>query len=161
MQKLNMFGVGPKIFKVMFPCLLVAIVLSIIYKEAFAFIPGGNRMLFYTGLALIVFGVVMYFGSIPFLLKGVKETKLVKSGSFYFCCNPLYASIIVFIVPGFSLMMNSWIIAVTSVIGFIAFKIFIRGEYQVLEQVFGDEYKKYRSETPELFPLPLKKLFHF
>jgi protein-S-isoprenylcysteine O-methyltransferase Ste14 len=70
----------------------------------------------------------------------------------------LYAAIILMIVPGVSLMMNSWLILTTSIAGYITFKSFIKSEYIEMENIFGEDYRKYRSETPEFFPFP-RKLF--
>ncbi len=76
------------------------------------------------------------------------------------CCNPLYASFLLLIIPGISLMMNSWLIMTTSIAGYIVFKIVIRSEYTEMEKFFGDEYIKYRKSTPEFFPFPVKKWFN-
>jgi protein-S-isoprenylcysteine O-methyltransferase Ste14 len=91
------------------------------------------------------------------LLKGLKETRLVTKGAFYLCQNPLYAAILLFILPALSLLLNSWLILTSSLVGYIMFKIYIKGEYKELETFFGNEYLKYKSETPEFLPLPLKK----
>lgn len=156
MNKLNFFGVGPKIGTIAIPWLAVSIILSLIFPEIFD-IPVNKEILFYAGLVLLAGGLVFYFSTVPLLLKGLKETRLVTSGAFSLCCNPLYAAIILFIVPGIALMMNSWLVFTTSVIGYIAFKLFIKSEYIELEKFFGEEYKKYKSETPEFFPLGFLK----
>jgi protein-S-isoprenylcysteine O-methyltransferase Ste14 len=39
------------------------------------------------------------------------------------------------------------------------FRMIIKTEYKELEKVFGESYLKYKRETPEFFPFPLKKLF--
>jgi len=101
----------------------------------------------------------MYFLTAPALLKGLKETKLMTTGTFYLCCNPLYSSIILLIIPGISLMMNSWLVLTTSLVAYVLFKIFIKSEYSEMEKFFGDDFKKYRAETPEFFPFPWKKWF--
>lgn len=156
MDKLNFFGVGPRIGAIALPWLFASILLSILFGETFA-IPVNEKLLFYAGLALLIAGLIFYFSTIPVLLKGLKETKLVTTGAFSLCCNPLYAAIILFIIPGIALMMNSWLVLSTSVVGYIAFKLFIKSEYQELEKFFGEEFKKYRSKTPEFFPLGFMK----
>lgn len=159
MNKLNFLGIGPKIGAVTFPWLAVAIYFSVKFKSLFAFAENGSRALFYTGLALIIIGAIMYFLTAPALLKGLKETKLMTTGTFYLCCNPLYSSIILLIIPGISLMMNSWLVLTTSLVAYVLFKIFIKSEYAEMEKFFGDDFKKYRAETPEFFPFPWKKWF--
>ena len=159
MNTLNFFGVGPKIGRIALPWLAVAIVASIIFKETFVYFTHSHRLLFYCGLALILLGLVMYFMTLPKLLKGLKETKLVTSGAYYLCCNPLYTAIILFIIPGVSLLMNSWLVLTAGILAYILFKVYIENEYSEMELFFGDEYKKYRAATPEFFPFPVKKWF--
>jgi len=53
--------------------------------------------------------------------------------------------------------MNSWLVLTTSLVGYVPLKLFIKTEYQELEKFFGEKYLKYKSETPEFFPLSIKK----
>jgi protein-S-isoprenylcysteine O-methyltransferase Ste14 len=159
MNKLNFFGIGPIIGRIALPWLAVAIFFSIKFKGTFTYIKDGNSILFYAGIALLITGLLIYFLTLPLLLKGLKETRLVTMGSYYLCCNPLYAAIILFIIPGVSLLMNSWLVITTSIVAFILFKSYIKKEYTEMENFFGEDFRKYRAETPEFFPFPVKKLF--
>jgi len=113
----------------------------LIFKGTFVFFDDRDKILFYTGLVILAIGLIFYFITIPTLLKGLKETKLVTSGTFSLCCNPLYAAIILFIIPGVALMMNSWLMLTTSIAGYIAFKLYIKEEVKEMEKFFGDEYR--------------------
>lgn len=159
MNRLNSMGIGPKIGGIILPWLAVAIFLTLRYKNSFTYFKDGSKFLFFFGLALVIIGSIMYFLTAPALLKGLKETKLITTGTYYFCCNPLYSSIILFIIPGISFMMNSWLILTTTVIGFPLCKIFIKSEYLEMERFFGDDFRKYRANTPEFLPFPVKKWF--
>jgi protein-S-isoprenylcysteine O-methyltransferase Ste14 len=66
-------------------------------------------------------------------------------------------SFVLFFIPATALLLNSWLVLTSGVVGFVLLKIFVGQEYKVLEEAFGDEYRKYRAETPEFFPLLLKK----
>jgi protein-S-isoprenylcysteine O-methyltransferase Ste14 len=156
MNKLNFFGVGPKIGKVFLPWLAVTIILSCT-TSLFIFTPEDNRVLKILGTILMIFGLVFYFSTVRLLLKGLRETRLVTNGAFSLCQNPLYSAILLFIVPALALLLNSWLVLTSSLIGYFMFKLYIRGEYQELEEAFGDEYLKYKAETPEFIPLPFKK----
>jgi protein-S-isoprenylcysteine O-methyltransferase Ste14 len=159
MKKLNYMGIGPKIGGIVLPWLAVAIFITIKFKSSFAYLSNGNRILFFSGLALVTIGSAMYFLTAPALLKGLKETRLITNGTYYLCRNPLYASIIIFIIPGISLMMNSWLILTTSIAGIILCKTFIQSEYAEMEYFFGDDFRNYRAETPEFLPFPVMKWF--
>jgi protein-S-isoprenylcysteine O-methyltransferase Ste14 len=156
MNKLNFFGVGPKIGKVLLPWLAVTILLSYT-TNLFAFTTENTRVLKIVGTVLMIFGLIFYFSTVRLLLKGLKETRLVTNGAFSLCQNPLYAAILLFIIPALSLLLNSWIILSSTLVGYFMFKLYIKGEYQELEKYFGEEYLKYKSETPEFLPFPIKK----
>ncbi len=159
MGKLNFLGSGPKIATVLLPWLALTIILSILYKGQFSYISDNPKPLNIAGIILLVFGLVIYATTVKLLLKGLKETKLVINGSYYLCQNPLYSSILLFIIPSISLLMNSWLILTSSIAGYIIFKFCIRKEYIELEKFFGDEYIKYKNATPEFVPIPIKKWF--
>jgi protein-S-isoprenylcysteine O-methyltransferase Ste14 len=157
MPKLNFLGIGPRIATVLLPWLVLTIVLSTHYKNLFAFIQGRSSILLICGIVLLVFGLVFYGSTVKLLLKGLNETRLVTNGAYSLCQNPLYSSIILFIIPGLSLILNSWLVVTSSIIGYILFKMNIRREYNELEKFFGEDYKRYKDETPEFFPFPVKK----
>jgi protein-S-isoprenylcysteine O-methyltransferase Ste14 len=157
MEKLNFFGIGPKIGIILLPWLAATITLSSFKNHLFNYSAGSGNILLPFGIILMVFGLVFYFSTVRRLLKGLKETRLVTNGAFSLCQNPLYSSIILFIIPALSLLLNSWLILTTSIIGYVLFKIFIKKEYNELEKFFGEDYMKYRNTTPEFFPLPFRK----
>jgi protein-S-isoprenylcysteine O-methyltransferase Ste14 len=159
MNKLNFYGIGPKIGRIALPWFAVTIAVSLLYKPFFSIYRGESELLFYTGLAMLASGFILYFSTLPLLLKGIRETKLVTGGAYYLCRNPLYAAFLLLLLPGTAFMLNSWLILTAPVTGYILFKKNIKNECKEMEEFFGNDYKKYASETPELFPLPLKKWF--
>jgi len=156
MKKMDFYGIGPKIGRVLIPWLALTIVLSSI-SNRFNFYTERNSGLTISGAVLLVFGLIFYFSSVRLLLKGLKEGKLVTSGTFSLCQNPLYMSFIWFLIPALALLLNSWLVLTTCVVGFVLLKVYVGKEYLVLEEAFGDEYLKYKNETPEFVPLPFKK----
>ena len=77
----------------------------------------------------------MYFFAAPALLRGLKETRLITGGAYYLCRNPLYAAIILFIIPVTSFLLNSWLVLTTSLVAFTLFKVFIKREYVEMEKI--------------------------
>lgn len=152
MKKLNYMGIGPIIGAVALPWLAVAIFLTQRYPGSFAILSNASAILFYAGIFLLLSGAAFYLLTIPPLLKGLKNTRLITTGTFALCCNPLYASVILMIIPGIALMMNSWLVLSVSIVAYILFRIFIRKEYAEMEDFFGEEYRKYRLQTPSFFP---------
>jgi protein-S-isoprenylcysteine O-methyltransferase Ste14 len=158
MNKLNYLGIGPKIGGVTIPLLAITIFISLKYKQLFSIYSGESRLMMYLGILLVISGLILYFSTLPLLLKGLKETKLITTGAYALCRNPLYAAFILFLLPGIGLIMNSWIVLSICFLAYLLFKINIRSEYLEMKNIFGDEYKKYSEATPELFPLSLKKM---
>jgi protein-S-isoprenylcysteine O-methyltransferase Ste14 len=159
MGKLNFFGIGPKIAVILLPWLLLSFVLSTHFRKVFAFTHEKSSFLFISGIVILVVGLIFYGSTVRLLIKGLKETRLVTNGAFGLCQNPLYSSIILFIIPALSLIVNSWLVLTSSIIGYLLFKINIKKEYNELEKFFGQEYINYKNETPEFFPIPMKKWF--
>jgi protein-S-isoprenylcysteine O-methyltransferase Ste14 len=159
MPKLNFLGIGPRIAAVLLPWLILTIVLSTHFKSHFAFTPGHSMLLLVCGIIVLGLGLIFYGSTVRSLLKGLNETRLVTNGAYSLCQNPLYSAIILFIIPGLALVLNSWLVLTASVVGYTLFKIFIKHEYAELEKFFGDDYRKYKNQTPEFFPFPFKKWF--
>lgn len=159
MEKLSFYGVGPKIGIVAIPWMAATIIISVLTGNTFNYSTDETHVILYGGILLMSLGLAFYFSTVRLLLKGLNETRLVTNGAFSLCQNPLYSAIILFINPALSLLLNSWLVLTTSIIGYVLFKIFIKNEYKDLERIFGDTYRKYKEETPEFFPFPFKKLF--
>jgi len=156
MNRLSTFGIGPKMAIVLLPWLATTIVLSKTMNRLFKFTSLHADILHIAGIVLMVVGLIFYFATVRILLKGLKETKLITRGPYSLCQNPLYLSLIILIIPAISLLINSWLVLTTSIVGFILFKLFIKSEYKELEKFFGEPYLNYKRETPEFFPFSLK-----
>ena len=153
MQKLSALGIGPKIGIVALPFLALAIILTLIYPEIFSFGPEAKKPLIIAGIVVMVVALILYAATARALLEGVKNNKLMTTGPFRYCQNPLYALMILLLIPGIALLLNSWVVLITSVIAYIIFKINIHTEYEEMEKFFGEEYREYQKRTPEFFPL--------
>jgi len=158
MKKLSFLGIGPKIGRIAIPYLLVEILLSIFNKELFSYSLQFAGPLFIAGEILMVIGLIFYIFSAKLLLTGLRKTRLMTSGTYYCCQNPLYAGLILMIIPALSLLLNSWLILTTSLVAYLVFRLLINSEYKELESFFGESYTGYRNETPEFLPFPVRKI---
>jgi protein-S-isoprenylcysteine O-methyltransferase Ste14 len=159
MKKLNALGIGPKIGIVTIPYFIVTLFLTIYYGKAFSVCAVFDRPLYIAGIILLAIGIVFYAVTARLLLKGIKNTVLMTTGTYYLCQNPLYAGIMLMIVPSISFLLHTWLILTTSLVAYIMFKINIKSEYKEMESFFGETYLSYKKNTPELFPFPFKKWF--
>ncbi|MBK6967107.1 MAG: isoprenylcysteine carboxylmethyltransferase family protein [Bacteroidales bacterium] len=158
MKKLSFLGAGPKIGRIAIPYLLVTILISVYYKEHFVFSISYAGILFIAGAVLMTAGLIFYLITVRLLLTGLRQTRLITSGSYFCCQNPLYAALILMLMPAISLLMNSWLVLTAIFVAYYVFSRQIHSEYEEMELVFGDDYLKYRNETPEFFPFPVKKI---
>jgi protein-S-isoprenylcysteine O-methyltransferase Ste14 len=152
MEKLSPLGVGPKIGMIAIPYLATGIVLTVFYQQIFSFGPVVKKPLFITGIVVLVIALVLYGATARSLLKGLKANKLMTTGTFRYSQNPLYAVMILFIIPAVALLLNSWLVLTTSIIAYIVFKLTIHTEYEEMEKIFGKEHLDYKKRTPEFFP---------
>jgi protein-S-isoprenylcysteine O-methyltransferase Ste14 len=153
-EKLNFLGIGPKIALWTFPALAVSLILAYSFPQLFRlrFLPASLHL--WIGWLLLGIGIIFYFATVRSLLTGLKQNKLITTGTFHLCQNPLYTSIIVFIISAVSVFTASWLVFLSSVVAYAAFKKNIQTEYDQLSRIFGEEYNEYRKKTRELFPIP-------
>lgn len=85
-------------------------------------------------------------------LGGFKGEKIIDSGIFSVCQNPLYLFSFIGVV-GISLLSNNFVVMIIAPVGFLLIYLpLIKREQVFLTQKFGDEYKKYAEKTPLLIP---------
>ena len=156
MEKLNFFGVGPKIGRIVLPWLVITIALTIIFPGIFTMGVTVRQSFLIAGIILIVVALVFYFTTLRLMLPGIRENRLITTGAYRLCRNPLYAALILFFMPGLALLLNSWIILTVSLVGYFLFRKFVHEEEEALERIFGEEFRIYRAKTSCLFPNPFK-----
>lgn len=106
------------------------------------------------GIVWLGLGMIFWISSAISFLKHFKAGKLITRGPFALCRNPIYSSIIVFIIPSLALIFHSGLILSISLVLYIGFKISIHGESHVLRRTFGEEYEKYEKSVNEIIPFP-------
>jgi len=104
------------------------------------------------GIVLLVIAVGWYIATLMLMAPAIKNNQLVTKGVYRFCRNPLYFALLMLLLPGLGLVLNSWIIPIASILGCIAFRKFIHDEEEMLQRIFGDKYRKYYERTPVFFP---------
>ncbi len=157
-NSMTLFGCGPKLAILCLPYILLS--LAVMYKY-----PGflDLRFLDYSparilGYIWLFTGVIFWIYSAVYFLKYFKPGILLTGGPFGFCRNPIYSSIIVFIIPSLGIIFHSGLTLSIAVMLYIGFRISIHGETGILRKIFGEEYESYERSVNEIFPVP-RKLF--
>jgi protein-S-isoprenylcysteine O-methyltransferase Ste14 len=150
----TLFGCGPKLALLCLPYVILSLIVMYIYPEFFDlkflnFIP--VKVLGFVWLGL---GIIFWIYSAIFFLKYFKPGKLITQGPFALCRNPIYSSIIVFLIPSLALIFHSGLTFSISLVLYLGFKISIHGETNVLRRIFGEEYDIYEKSVNEIIPFP-------
>src|SRR5512133_527367 len=99
MEKLSPLGIGPKIGRIAIPYLAIAIGLTLWRPGIFSFGPSLKQPFLVAGIVWLAVGLVFYILTVRSLLKGLRSNKLMTTGAFRYCQNPLYAVMILLIIP--------------------------------------------------------------
>jgi len=157
MEKLTFLGIGPKIARITIPYVALGIVLTLLYPSVFTFGKTLQKPFLIAGIIFLSVAAVLYFLTLRLMVPGLRNNRLITGGMYRLSRNPLYASLLLFLLPGVGLIMNSWIVITASIVGYLLFRKSIHEEDEQLERLFGDDYRKYRERTSGFFPNPFVK----
>jgi len=151
---MTLFGCGPKLAILCLPYIILSITVMYVYPEFFDLRFLNNIYAKIGGFAWLGLGFIFWIWSALFFIKHFKPGELITNGPFSLCRNPIYASIIVFIIPSLALIFHSGLTLSIAMVLYIGFKISIHGETNVLKRIFGEKYEMYEKSVNEIFPFP-------
>ncbi len=153
-KAMSLGGIGPKLALLCLPYIILSLVVMFEYPEFFDLKFLDNTVAMVIGFVWLGLGIIFWISSAIVFLKYFKTGKLIKQGPFALCRNPIYSSLIVFVIPSLALIFHSGLIFTISIVLYIGFKISIHGENIVLRRTFGEEYEIYEKSVNEIFPFP-------
>jgi len=151
---MTLFGCGPKLALICLPYVILSLIVIYKYPE---FLDLRFLDFFYVkvfGFVWLGLGTIYWMYSAIFFLKYFKPGNLITQGPFALCRNPIYSSIIVFIIPSLALIFYSGLVFSIALVLYLGFRISIHGETNVLRRIFGEEYEIYEKSVNEIFPFP-------
>lgn len=148
------WGIGPKWSLASLVGVAPFIVAGVLWPGVFAIglVPAGVRI--GVGCLLLLVGIPFCVTAMRTLHRGFSRGELFTRGVYGLCRHPIYASWIVFLVPGILLLMNSWAFAIAPAIMYSLLRFFVRDEEAWLERTFADQYREYSRRVPAVLPLP-------
>jgi len=155
---MSRWGVGPVFAFLSIGYGLITFLISCYYYPFFQIDCIPNELMRLVGIILIFIGVPFFITSVVTVMRAYNSDKLVTSGIFQCCRHPLYASWVVFIVPGIVLVVKSWIGLTTPIFMYLLLRKLVIKEEIYLEKTFGINYLKYKRNTPCILPFGLLKL---
>ena len=151
-DKLTFLGASPIIFILTIVYTIPIIIINHFLKPIFEinFIP--NTIIMTLAIFLLCIGIPLYITTFKVLKAAYKDQKLITNGIFSICRNPLFAEVIFLLLPGIILFFNSWLLLTIPCFMYFMFKIFINREESLMEEIFGQEYVKYKNNVSAIFP---------
>ncbi len=151
-MKQSIVGIGKKL--TLYPSLYAgfSVVLTALYPNFFLLRNTRAFGLRALGFVFLALGFLLLIISARQVLREFEEGVLITEGIFRYTRNPIYAAWGLFIIPGISLLTNSWIFFGTPFVFYITFRVFIREEEEFLLRYFGKEYLDYKEKTGQFFP---------
>ena len=153
-NKMTLFGCGPRLAIICLPYIILALSIMIKYPEFLDLRFIDFPLFKVVGVVWLGLGFLFWVYSAVYFLKYFQPGKLIIRGPFALCRNPIYSSIIVFIIPALGTIFHSGLTLSIALVLYIGFKISIHGETGVLRKLFGEEYDKYEKSVNEIFPYP-------
>jgi protein-S-isoprenylcysteine O-methyltransferase Ste14 len=147
-------GIGPKLVLLCLPYVILSLIVMYRYPEFFNLKFLNFPYIKALGFVWLGLGIIFWIYSAISFLKYFKDGKLITRGPFALCRNPIYSSLIVFLIPSLALIYHSGLIFSIALVLYIGFKISIHGESRLLSRTFGDEYELYKKFVNEIFPFP-------
>jgi protein-S-isoprenylcysteine O-methyltransferase Ste14 len=149
-KSMTLFGCGPKLAFICLPYIILSLSVMYIYPEFLnlGFLDASIAKII--GFIWLGIGCTFWIYSAIYFLKYFKPGELITSGPFYLCRNPIYSSIIVFIIPALALIFHSGLVLTIAAVLYIGFKISIHGETIILRRIFGENYDTYEKSVNEI-----------
>jgi protein-S-isoprenylcysteine O-methyltransferase Ste14 len=147
-------GIGPKLALLCLPYVVLSLIVLKRYPEFFDLKFLDSGVIRILGFVWLAAGLIFWLSSAIIFLRYFASGILITRGPFALCRNPIYSSIIVFIIPSLALLFHSGLIFSISLVLYISFKISIHGERNLLRRTFGEEYELYEKSVNEIIPFP-------
>ncbi len=152
MKKFSYAGIGHILAFVTIPTFVVTAIVTMTTPSYFS-LPIARRVCITIGIILTTLWVLFYTYSLKYIFNKIRKNKIAKEGPYALCQHPLYASFIFLLIPAGGFILNSWLIFIPAIVMLIIFKILIPKEYKILEERYGEEWREYHKNTPEILPI--------
>jgi protein-S-isoprenylcysteine O-methyltransferase Ste14 len=151
---MTLFGCGPKLALLCLPYVILALIVMFKYPEFFDLKFLDLAYVKVLGFVWLGLGMIFWIYSALYFLKYFNPGNLITKGPFALCRNPIYSSIILFIIPSLALIFHSGLTLSISLVLYLGFKISIHGESILLRRIFGNDYEIYERSVNEIIPFP-------
>lgn len=148
---MGIVGQGGKIILFTLPSLIAAVAAHACLPQIVA-LPEDISVVRPVGYVLLLPGLALWVTAVIQLLTGFSQGRLVTTGAYGVVRNPIYSSVIYFVLPAVALMTLTWVYFVPAAFLFAGVMIFIGTEERQLIEAFGKEYGDYLARVDRLVP---------
>lgn len=148
---MNIVGQGLKIMLFTAPSAVAAVLLHM-RTPALVSLPMPEGIRLPLAIGFLAAGLVLWLMAVVQLLIGFPKGKLVTTGAYRVCRNPIYSSFALLLLPGAAFLLGTWVYLVVSLFLCAGVQVFIRTEERQLVRVFGNEYEAYTRRVSRLIP---------
>lgn len=138
-------GAGDRIMVAALPFTIAGIAANVVWPSPFHL--GFGTMGLVLGGVLLAMGIPLWFTSAAQILLFVPKGKLITRGPFAIMIHPLYTSVALLVVPGVSLLFDSWLGFALGLVLYIASRRFAPSEEREMAERFPEEYSAYRKRV--------------
>jgi protein-S-isoprenylcysteine O-methyltransferase Ste14 len=138
-------GSGDRIMSLTLPFIVIGIAANILWPRVFTLGFGLGGLI--AGIVLLVVGVPVWLSSVALVLINVPRKRLITTGPFAVTLHPMYTVVAVLVLPGVSLILDTWVGAGIGVILYGASRIYSPREDEILKKFFPTEYLAYRRRV--------------
>ena len=152
-ERMPLHGVGPVFAALSFCYGIVMLIIGRYFHPVFQVELVQHWLLTIIGILFLVIGVPFFLISVMTVVRAYNANELVTGGIFRCCRHPLYASWVVFIVPGIALLLKSWTLLTTPLFMAVILHLLVKKEEAYLERAFGSSYTAYKKRVPCILPV--------
>lgn len=141
------------------PVLAAAVVATVLWPGAVAFLGRFRGIGLALGTAVLAVGVAFWISAVATLVRSHRADQLATGGAFRMVRHPIFAWWLVFVLPPVALVTDSWAFIVCSLILWFLLRPMMVREDEYLARRYPDEFPRYRLQTRAIVPLPKLRPF--
>ncbi|MHA1340197.1 MAG: methyltransferase family protein [Promethearchaeota archaeon] len=149
---INWLGAGLYLIAIGIPIMILLILINQIYLPNATFIIFNEFTNNLIAFLLFLIGIFIWIYSVRQIAKFLKENKLFTSGLYTYIRHPLYATILLFLIPSLVFFLRLVLVIFSIPIFFLIFHFSIKLEENQLIEKFGGEYLEYLKRTKRIIP---------
>jgi len=141
----KLVGAGDRIIGLTLPFAAAGIAVNVVWPSVFRM--GFGRAGLIAGAVLLAIGVPLWLWAVAQILIYVPQGRLITKGPYALVLHPIYTVFAFLVIPGFGLVMDTWIGFLIAGALYASSRLFARSEERQVAEDFPAEYPSYRASV--------------